>query len=202
MLRLGIMGGTFDPPHWAHLIMAEQAAWKFNLDRVLFIPAGSPPHKSMNLVTDPEHRYAMVLLAANSNPLFHVSRIEIDRDGPSYSVDTIRQLRGIYGSDTEIYFIIGADEALDIPSWHQAECLPDLATFVIAPRPGFDFEEQVKKLPEKFHRSFELINMQPVYISSTDLRLKVSQGETIRYLVPESVENYICKQGLYLKGSI
>lgn len=202
MPRLGIMGGTFDPPHWAHLIMAEQAASLFNLDTVLFIPSGSPPHKSSNSVTDPEHRYAMTLLSTYSNPRFFVSRIEIEREGPSYSVDTIRHLKEIYGPDTEIFFIIGADEALDIPSWHEAESLPDLTTFIAAPRPGYELPELINSLPEWFSRAVRMLSMQPVYISSTDLRTKLSHGESIKYLVPREVEYYIHKHKLYCKGNM
>ena len=201
MLRLGIMGGTFDPPHMAHLIMAEQAVAEFRLDMVLFIPAGNPPHKDCMSITDAEHRYAMTLLATADNPLFQVSRIEVDRTGPSYSIDTIRQIRGIYGADTEIYFIIGADEALNIASWHEAESLPDIVEFIVAPRPCFDLASLKERLPRKLYSSLHILSMQPVYISSTDLRASVANGDPIRYLVPDSVTNHIAKYGLYSKGN-
>ncbi|MHB1455820.1 MAG: nicotinate-nucleotide adenylyltransferase [Armatimonadota bacterium] len=201
MLRLGIMGGTFDPPHMAHLIMAEQAVAEFRLGTALFIPAGNPPHKDCMSVTDAEHRYAMTLLATADNPFFQVSRIEVDRTGPSYSVDTIRQIRGIYGADTEIYFIIGADEALNIASWHQAESLPDIVKFIVAPRPCFDLVSLEERLPPKFHSVLHILSMQPVYLSSTDLRTRVINGESIRYLVPDEVNIYIAKHRLYSKGN-
>lgn len=201
MLRLGIMGGTFDPPHMAHLIMAEQAVAEFRLDMAIFIPSGSPPHKDCASVTDAEHRYAMTLLATGNNPLFRVSRIEVDRTGPSYSIDTIRQIRGIYGADTEIYFIIGADEALNITSWHEAESLPDIARFIVAPRPCFDLGSLRETLPQRFHSTLDILSMQPVYISSTELRSRVLNGESVRYLVPDPINDYIAKYRLYSKGN-
>jgi nicotinate-nucleotide adenylyltransferase len=179
--------------------MAEEAARRFALDKVLFVPAAQPPHKPDYAVSDPEHRYAMALLGTASNPMFEVSRIEIERDGPSYSVDTIRALKGIYGSTAEIYFILGADEALDILSWHEAESLPGLARFIVAPRPGFDLSDLKVKLPERFYAAMDVLPMTPLDISATNLRARVASGKSITYLVPDSVEAYIRKQGLYAK---
>ena len=201
MLHLGIIGGTFDPLHWAHLVMAEEARMRFSLDKVLFIPAGQPPHKSDHPVSDAEHRYAMTLLGTASNPAFEVSRIEIEREGPSYSVDTIRRLKEIYGSDTQIFFIIGSDEALNIQSWHEAESLPSMARFIVAPRPGFDVCELKLKLPERFYAAMDLLPVMPMDISATELRARVSAGKTIKYLVPDEVESYIRKHRLYTEGS-
>lgn len=198
MIRLGIMGGTFDPLHWAHLLMAEEARTRFDLDKVLFIPAGQPPHKADYNTSDPEHRYAMALLGTAKNPAFEVSRIELEREGPSYSVDTIRQLKKLYNAD--IYFILGADEALEIQSWHEADSLPDLARFLVAPRPDFDIADLKTRLPARFYAVMDLLPMMPVDISATDLRAKAASGKTIKYLVPDAVEAYIRKHRLYIKG--
>jgi nicotinate-nucleotide adenylyltransferase len=194
------MGGTFDPLHWAHLVAAETARVQFRLDRVLFIPAGEPPHKSDSPISDVEDRYAMTLLGTADNPHFEVSRMEIDRQGPSYSVDTIRALKGSYSPDVEVYFIMGADEALDLGNWHEAEALPSLAHFLAAPRPGFHLSDLRTRLPECFQDAVELLPMSPVDLSSTKLRAKATAGESIKYLVPENVESYIRKHGLYAKG--
>ena len=200
MIRLGIMGGTFDPLHLAHLLMAEEARTRFDLDKVLFIPAGQPPHKIAYDISDPEHRYAMALLGTAYNLAFEVSRIELDREGPSYSVDTIRQLRQLYGPDVAIYFILGADEALEIQSWHEVDSLPDLARFLVAPRPDFDIADLKTRLPARFYAVMDLLPMMPVDISATDLRAKAASGKTIKYLVPDAVEAYIRKHRLYIKG--
>jgi nicotinate-nucleotide adenylyltransferase len=197
MLRLGVMGGTFDPPHMAHLIMAEIALSEYKLDRVLFIPAGTPPHKVNSDITDAEDRYAMTLLSIASNPNFYITRMEIERKGPSYSVDTIRELKEIYGSGTDIYFILGMDEALDITSWHEAEQLPSLTQFIIAPRPGFDESDIKKRVPNAFGNVFNMLSMQPIYIASTDIRNLVERSISVRYLVPETVNEYILKHKLY-----
>lgn len=197
MLRLGVMGGTFDPLHWVHLTMAEEARTRFDLDRVLFIPAGQPPHKPDYSVSSPEDRYAMVLLGTASNPAFEVSRIELEREGPSYSVDTLAELKAIHGPDTGIYFMIGADEALYLPNWYEAERLPDLARFLVAPRPGFDLGELKAKLPAYLYDAIDFLPMTPVDISSTDIRSRAASGRTIKYLVPDIVESYIRKHDLY-----
>jgi len=201
MVRLGVMGGTFDPLHWAHLVVAEEARIRFELEKVLFIPAGQPSHKTNYRVSDPEHRYAMVLLGTAANPAFEVSRIEIERPGPSYSVDTIRRLKELYGPDAEIRFILGADEALDIPNWHEAESLPGLVRFIAAPRPGFDLAELKTRLPARFYSAIEFLPMAPMGISGTEIRARVASGRSIRYLVPASVEAYIRKHGLYVEGN-
>lgn len=199
-LRLGIMGGTFDPIHWAHLVMADEAGHRFNLDKVLFVTAGEPPHKPGAVCSHAEHRHAMVILATASNPLFEASRIELDRQGPSYSVDTIREVKSLYGDHASIYFIIGADEARDIQSWHEADALPGLARFIVAPRPGFDIAELRTILPERFCNAMDFLPMPPIDISATDLRARVASRRSIRYLVPETVEAYILKHGLYIES--
>ena len=201
MLRLGIMGGTFDPLHWVHLIMAEEARTRFDLERVLFIPAGQPPHKADYRVSSAEDRYAMVLLGIASNPAFEGSRMEIEREGPSYSVDTLARLRDECGQDAGIYFIVGADEALYLPRWHEADRLPDLARFLVAPRPGFDLGELKTKLPARLYDAIDFLPMTPVDISATDIRARVADGRTIKYLVPDAVEAYIRKHKLYIEDA-
>lgn len=195
--RIGIMGGTFDPLHIAHLIAAEEARTAFNLDRVIFIPAGQPPHKAGNPVSGAEHRYAMALLGTGENPYFEVSRMEIERQGPSYSVDTIRALRSALGPGVEIYFIAGADEILDIEAWHEAQALPSLARFIALPRPGFDLSWLEQRLPAHFLASIDVLRMREIDVSATEIRRRCSAGESMRYLVPESVEAYILKNNLY-----
>ncbi len=195
--RIGIMGGTFDPLHMAHLVAAEEARAAFGLDRVIFMPAGEPPHKADHPTSEAEHRYAMALLGTAENPYFEVSRLEIERPGPSYSVDTIRALRGAMGSEVEIYFIAGSDEILDIESWYEAESLPRLARFVAVPRPGFDLSELERLLPAQFMSSIEVLSMREINVSATEIRRRVATGKSIRYLVPGSVEAYIRKHGLY-----
>lgn len=197
MLRLGVMGGTFDPIHLAHLIAAEEARAQLSLDEVLFIPAGRPPHKTSYSVSDAEHRYAMALLATASNPAFRVSRMEIERTGPSYTVDTIGQIRGMCGSDTEIYFIMGADEALDLSTWYEAERLPQLAHFLVVPRPGFDMSDLRARVPECFHTALTELRMPLIDISATEVRARAASGRSLTYLVPAPVEAYIRKYGLY-----
>lgn len=194
--RIGIMGGTFDPLHMAHLIAAEEAMNAFDLERVIFMPAGDPPHRAEDPVSDAEHRYAMALIGTAVNARFEVSRLEIERPGPSYSVDTIRALRGILGPEVEVYFIAGADEILEIESWHESEALPELARFIAVPRPGFDLRE-LEHLPPKFRASIDMLRMREVNISATDIRQRVAAGKSIRYLVPEGVEACIRKNGLY-----
>ena len=198
MLRLGIMGGTFDPPHWAHLRMAEEARTRFDLEKVLFVPSGQPPHKPDYVISSPEDRYAMVLLAASANPAFEVSRMEIEREGPSYTLDTLRRLKEIYDPDAGMYFIIGADEAFDLPRWHEAEKLPDLARFLVAPRPGFDLAELKQRLPARFYDAIDFLPMTPTDISATEIRSRIASGRSIKYLVPDCVEAYIRKHRLYL----
>jgi nicotinate-nucleotide adenylyltransferase len=199
MLRLGVMGGTFDPPHLGHLVMAEQAREALGLDKVVFIPAGQPPHKADRVVADAEHRYRMTILSTASNTAFEVSRAEIESEWPSYSVDTLRRLRDTYGAEADIRFIIGADEAMDIQSWHKADELPGLARFLVAPRPGCDLK-QLSKLDKKFLDVMDVISMPTISISSTELRGMVAAGKSIRYLVPDTVESYIYENRLY--GSV
>ena len=195
--RIGIMGGTFDPIHYGHLVAAEEARWKFGLDVVIFVPAGQPPHKPPEGITDKEHRYNMVVLATCPNPHFLVSRVEIDRPGPSYAIDTVREFKKQFGQGTEIFFITGADAVLEILTWHEAEKLIELCDFIAATRPGYDLDAMYRKLPEKFLEHIHPLPIPGIAISSTEIRRRVREGLPIKYLVPEPVEQYILKHGLY-----
>ena len=195
--RLGIMGGTFDPIHYGHLVTAEEALHQFGLDEVLFVPTGRPWMKEHGVVSPPEDRYLMTVIATASNPLFGVSRIEVDRDGPTYAVDTLRELRHERGDATDLFFVTGADAVLEIvEQWKQPDELFALAHFIAATRPGFDLEAFEAHAPTK-HPEITVMNVPALAISSTDVRARVQAGRPIRYLVPEGVKSYIEKAGLY-----
>jgi len=196
--RLGIMGGTFDPIHFGHLVTAEEALVQFNLDRVLFMPTGMPALKVRKIVTPAEDRYLMTVLATASNPDFDVSRMEVDRPGLTYTVDTLRDLRDIHGPTTELFFITGADAVWDIVSWRDAETVADLATFIGATRPGYDLgaaRRAHEDAETRFH--IEYVDVPALAISSTDIRGRVGDRRPIRYLTPEPVVTYIEKRRLY-----
>ena len=196
--RLGIMGGTFDPIHFGHLVTAEEALVQFNLDRVVFMPTGVPAAKSHLEVTSAEHRYLMTVLATATNPDFEVSRMEIDRPGLTYTVDTLKALRAQFGPSAEIFFITGADAVWEIVTWKDAEEVADLVTFIAATRPGFDLEEG-KAAHAAANTGFriEYIEVPALAISSTDLRERVAMGRPIRYLTPMNVCAYVDKNALY-----
>lgn len=187
------MGGTFDPIHYGHLVTAEEVRDYFGLEEVVFVPSGRPPHKIGQKITDPEHRYLMVVLATVTNPYFSVSRVEIERPGPSYSIDTVRYFKNLWGEDTEIYFITGADAFAQISTWNNPEELLRLCTFVAASRPGY----RLTQLEGPFRDRVKIIEVSALAISSSEIRRRVKRGESIKYLLPEAVENYIYKHGLY-----
>ncbi|SHI70119.1 nicotinate-nucleotide adenylyltransferase [Lutispora thermophila] len=200
--RLAVMGGTFDPIHYGHLVTAEAVRDKFQLEKVLFMPTKNPPHKMNRLTTDAYHRYLMTVLATITNPYFEVSRLEIERSGITYTVDTIRELRKIHGDDAEIYFITGADAILEILTWHNVEELLGMCQFVAATRPGFygyEMEQKLEEIKSKYGKEIYSIEVPSLAISSTDIRNRIKNNKTIRYLLPESVEHYIRKNGLYVK---
>lgn len=203
--RIAVMGGTFDPIHYGHLVAAEAACFEFNLDKVIFMPAGKPAHKQKKQVTDGEHRYHMAVLATATNPYFEVSRIELDRVGITYTVDTIKALKKMLGAETEVYFITGADAILDILTWHNVEELLTLCDFIAATRPGFnkkDMEQKLIELKSKYDKDIFMIEIPSIAISSTDIRDKVANGKPIKYLIPETVEKYIYENGLYRSEAI
>ena len=197
-MRVGVLGGTFDPIHLGHLVAAEEVRAQLRLDRVVFVPAGLPPHKLTDHISPVAHRLAMVKLAIASNPHFTVSRVDIDRFGPCYTVDTIELLRDEWGGDVELYFIVGSDSLADIVTWHQPERLVRLCRLAVMERPGYrvDVEELERLLPGITSR-IHFINSPQLDISSTDIQRRVRQGLPIKYQVPEAVEDYIYEHELY-----
>ncbi|SDG21426.1 nicotinate-nucleotide adenylyltransferase [Desulfosporosinus hippei] len=199
--RLGIMGGTFDPIHYGHLVAAEMARAEFKLSKVLFIPTGKPPHKDRRDVSDAKLRYEMVKLATEDNLAFGVSSLEIEREGPSYTVETLRVLRRTY-PEHELYFITGSDALLEIFSWRESEEILSMIEFIGAARPGFDAKDFLLKVQHEHPESqgkIHYLEVPALAISSTDIRARVQRGEPIRYLLPEPVRLYLEKQGLYLE---
>jgi nicotinate-nucleotide adenylyltransferase len=194
--RLGVMGGTFDPIHHGHLVTAEEARAQFNLDEVLFVPTGHPWMKAHENVSPAEHRYLMTVIATASNPHFNVSRVEVDREGPTYAVETLRQLRDDQGAGTELFFVMGADAMLEILQWKEPQELFELARFIAATRPGYDLTVFQNETPAH-DASVSVMPIPALAISSTDIRARVAEGRPIQYLVPEGVEYYIEKVGLY-----
>ncbi|MDU4961913.1 MAG: nicotinate-nucleotide adenylyltransferase [Sporomusaceae bacterium] len=197
--RLGIMGGTFDPIHHGHLITAEFVRTELDLDKVLFIPAGSPPHKQGKPITATAHRYAMTQLATQSNPFFEVLPVEIERSGLSYTIDTVRRLLQQYGFDTELFCIAGADAIRDLLTWKDAEALLDLCCFAAAGRPGDSdaAAATLARLGEKGRRRIIRVDTPQLDISATAIRERLRRGLSVRYLVPDTVAAYIDKERLY-----
>ncbi|WP_246062903.1 nicotinate-nucleotide adenylyltransferase [Corynebacterium sanguinis] len=191
------MGGTFDPIHNGHLVAGSEVADRFDLDEVVFVPTGDPWQKADREVTDSEHRYLMTVIATASNPQFTVSRVDIDRGGPTYTIDTLRDLREVYPTE-ELYFITGADALSSIMSWHDWDRMFDLAEFVGVTRPGYELREDM--LPAKHQERVHLVEIPAMAISSTDCRLRASQGRPVWYLVPDGVVRYIAKNNLYRTG--
>ena len=195
--RLAVMGGTFDPIHYAHLIIAEDVRRRFDLPRVIFMPSGSPPHKNGREVTSAEDRYNMTLLATADNPHFFVSRMEVDREGPSYTIDTIRALKAEIGEGADLLFVTGADAVLEILTWHQPDAILDEARLVAVPRPGFDLNAIDETLGAGRASKVTVIDAPLAEISSTMIRDRVMAGESARYLTPQPVIDYIRKRALY-----
>jgi nicotinate-nucleotide adenylyltransferase len=196
--RLAIMGGTFDPIHYGHLVTAEAARSKFNLDKVVFVPSGKPPHKKEQEISSAEHRMQMTVLATITNKYFDVSKVELERQGYSYAIDTVRHFRQAYRLKTEIFFITGADAILEILSWKNVDDLIDECQFIAATRPGYEQKDVAKLLPEKITSRIMTISVPALAISSTDIRRRVRENQPIKYLLPEQVEDYIYKHKIYL----
>ncbi|MCI6870721.1 MAG: nicotinate-nucleotide adenylyltransferase [Selenomonadales bacterium] len=197
--RVGILGGTFDPIHVGHLMTAEAVRDEYHLDKVIFIPAAVPPHKQNQDVTEAMHRYVMTVLATCSNPNFEVSDIEMNRPGPSYTIDTIRELLERFGEDTEFYFITGADAIQEIHTWDRIEELLEMCHFIGASRQGClpDVNQIKASFGELGKRKIHRLETPELEISSTDIRNRIKKGYSIKYIVPTAVEQYIYKQGLY-----
>ncbi len=223
-VRLGILGGTFDPIHLGHMRAAEEIRERFELNQVLFVPAARPPHKETGHLIDPNHRLRMTELATAENDAFAVSTIEIDTPGPSYSIDTLWTLKTELGSQSDLYFIIGADAFMEIHTWKDIDGLLQATNFVVMSRPGSPVQELFHVLEKTVtsrwpHLTFafeldescgvetlqaapsqKVIYLVPIVhldISSTDIRQRVRSGRSIRYLVPAPVEEYIRRQALY-----
>jgi nicotinate-nucleotide adenylyltransferase len=199
MNRLGIMGGTFDPIHYGHLVGAEMARSKFKLSKVLFIPSGTPPHKDRSDISAAGLRFEMIERAIQDNPAFDISDLELERKGPSYTVDTLRILRRTW-SEHELYFITGTDALREIFSWREAEEILMMTEFIGAARPGFDASDfllQVQQEHPEFQGKIHYLEVPALAISSTDIRARVKNGQPIRYLLPEPVRLFIQQYGLY-----
>ena len=193
--RLGVMGGTFDPIHHGHLVAASEVAARFDLDEVVFVPTGQPWQKADRKVSRAEDRYLMTVIATASNPRFSTSRIDIERPGDTYTVDTLTELRALVGDDTDLFFITGADALSQILTWRGADQLFDLAHFIGVSRPGSPLDETtVAHLPSD---KVTLIEVPALTISSTDCRRRITEGLPIWYLVPDGIVQYIAKRGLY-----
>lgn len=198
-MKTGILGGTFDPIHSGHLLVAEEVSARLALDEVIFIPAGQPWLKAGNHISAAGHRLQMVKLAIAGKPHFHVSTIELERPGPTYSVDTIEQLRRQPGSADELYFIIGWDILLELPRWHQPQRLIDLCRPVAVPRVGWALPD-LKKLEAAMpgiSQRVVLLDEPQIDISASIIRDRVAKGLSIAHLVPPAVEGYIMEKGLY-----
>ena len=198
-LRLGILGGTFDPIHFGHLLAAEETRTTLHLDRVLFVPAALPPHKQGLPVLPIDHRLAMVELAIADNPAFSASTVDIDRPGPHYTIDTIRRLRDEWKTGAEeTFFIMGVDSLAQLPTWHQPQQFIECCRLAVVARPNYDddladLEAALPGLSRRLHWA----PMPAIGISATDLQLRVRQGRSIRYQVPAAVAQYVSHHNLY-----
>ena len=202
-MRLGVMGGTFDPIHYGHLVTAEEAVYQFELDSVLFIPSARPPHKTGVKSSSPADRLKMVELAIEDNVTLGASTLEIERAGPSYTVDTLRELHGQYGSEAMLFFITGADAILEILTWKEPETVLSESVFIAATRPGYPLRKLQDALPALNSRgepaiaNVRVMEVPALAISSTDIRERVGSGRPFRYMVPRAVWSYVCEKGLY-----
>jgi len=191
-MRIGILGGTFNPIHAGHLILAEEALYKLKLDKVIFVPSFMPPHKHIEGNIKPRDRLKMVELAIQGNPAFEASTYEIDSKKRSYSIDTLKEFRRTYGDDAQLYFITGSDSLKDLFSWKDINEIFKISKFIVANRPGYP----LNKVPS----GVETVVITPLEISSEDIRRRIKEGRSIRYIVPDKVRSYITKKGLYRQG--
>jgi nicotinate-nucleotide adenylyltransferase len=196
MLRIGLFGGTFDPPHLGHLALAECARERLRLDRVLFVPAGTPPHKRGRRLSSAAARVAMTRLAVRGNPAFHVSLLEVRRRGPSLTLDTLRALRASFPG-ARLYLLMGADSLGDFRTWHEPDAIAALATLAVARRPG---GARAGRRGARAPRVVWLDNP-GLELSSSGIRARVRAGRSVRYLVPEAVAAYVARHRLYRRGA-
>jgi nicotinate-nucleotide adenylyltransferase len=199
-MTLGVFGGSFDPVHFGHLRMAEEARIQVGLDRVLFVPTQVSPFKVGRTVTPGEQRLEMLHIALADNPAFAASDVELTRPGPSYTVDTLRLLKEQYPT-AELFFLTGTDAVRDLPKWRQPEEILSLARFLVAARPGVDKADVLHALPDTWEARIAFIEMPELDISSTYLRERLRDGRSVRYLLPRAVEEYIVSRGLYRETS-
>ncbi len=199
--KIGIMGGTFDPIHYGHLLAAEEACFALGLEEVIFVPTGNPYHKKGRNISSSEDRYTMVLLTTLDNPTFKTSRIEIDRKEASHTVDTLREMRHWFAPcSTEFFFITGLDAFLDMPKWKEFDFIFELCKVVAVSRPGYK-RVSLDDLPVQINKeAIILLEIPLLSISSTEIRERVADGKNIRYIVPQLVEQYIYKKGLYKRN--
>ncbi|MGE5589713.1 MAG: nicotinate-nucleotide adenylyltransferase [Bacillota bacterium] len=198
-MRLGILGGTFDPVHVGHLALAEASRTAFDLDRVLFVPTFMPPHKPEGAVASADDRLAMVRRAVEAAPHFAVSEVELERQGPSYTVDTLAELQRRHPG-AELYFVAGADQVMALHTWRDPQRLVQLARVIAVTRPGYDLtrlEEQERRLGPAAQGRFLPLAWLELGLSSTDLRRLLAEGRSVRYLVPDRVLEYIEERRLY-----
>jgi nicotinate-nucleotide adenylyltransferase len=195
-MNLGILGGTFDPIHYAHLFIAEEARARLELQRVIFVPNAVSPFKTEGEITPAEHRFEMARLAVADNPAFEVSRIEIDRPPPSFTVETLRELAALH-SGAELYFITGADAAAEIEAWREPDEVLRLARVVVATRPGFPLHEVRSRLKRATLERIDFMECVGIDLAATDLRDRVRQGLPLRYLTPDVVIDYLNANRLY-----
>ena len=193
--RIAVMGGTFNPIHYAHLISAEQVRTGLDYDKILFIPSARPPHKvAATDIIEPEHRYQMALLAIGENPHFEVSRIELERAGPSYTIETLKALKELYGETTELAWIIGADSLIEYKVWRDFDEVLAQCVMIATTRPNYD----LNRVPLEIRKRVTTFPITGVDISATTIRERVRKGLSIRYLVPDGVQTYIDQHQLYL----
>ena len=195
--KLGIMGGTFDPIHLGHLKVAEVAQSRFSLEKVVFVPARCPPHKSIKDITPFEHRYEMVNLTIKGMDYFESSRIEMEISCPCYAGDTIKAFKERYGKNWQICFITGLDIFQNIMDWNRSRTYPGLCLFIAATRPGYDQEEIEKSIPDDFLPYITILEEPRLSISSTEIRSRVKAHKSIDEMLPKVVRDYIVKWGLY-----
>jgi nicotinate-nucleotide adenylyltransferase len=192
---VGVLGGTFDPVHHGHLVAASEVAFRLGLDQVLLVPAGRQWQKTRPDISPAEDRYAMTVIATDPDPRLAASRVDVDRDGPTYTVDTLADLRAELGPDVELFFIAGADALAGLPTWHRAEEIPGLAHLVGVTRPGHTLRSPDDLgLPAG---SVTLVEIPALDVSSSECRARVAAGAPIRYLVPDGVAEYVAEHGLY-----
>lgn len=200
--RIGILGGTFDPPHVGHLWLATLAADAIGLDRVMFMPAAQPPHKGGRLVTKASDRVLMTRLATAGNDLFELTLLEMHRSGPSYTIDSVDELLATYGTDAALYLLMAADSLAQIDTWREPDGLLERIEWVVGPRPGSELPDR-SALEDRFGAAasrIHLLDGPSLGVSSSEIRRRVAGGHAIRYLVPRGVEELIVERGLYRRG--